>query len=131
MCYNVPHRPFSANHSHWLQNCNMLVYNRKILTYAKAYVRIKTKKGDDDMTAISVTKARENIYQLMSDVNLNCEPITITNNKGKNAVLIGEADWRAIQETLYLMSIPGMAESIIEGGNTPIEDCLSEDEVEW
>ena len=35
------------------------------------------------------------------------------------------------QETLYLMSIPGMAESIIEGGNTPIEDCLSEDEVEW
>ena len=40
------------------------------------------------MTAISVTKARENIYQLMSDVNLNCEPITITNNKGKNAVLI-------------------------------------------
>ena len=131
MCYNVPHRPFSANHSHWLQNCNMLVYNRKILTYAKAYVRIKTKKGDDDMTAISVTKARENIYQLMSDVNLNCEPITITNNKGKNAVLIGEADWRAIQETLYLMSIPGMAESIIEGGNTPLEDCLSEDEVEW
>lgn len=89
------------------------------------------KKGDDDMTAISVTKARENIYQLMSDVNLNCEPITITNNKGKNAVLVGEADWRAIQETLYLMSVPGMAESIVDGGNTPIEDCLSEDEVEW
>ena len=83
------------------------------------------------MNAISVTKARDNIYQLISDVNTNCEPITITNNKGKNAVLISEADWKAIEETLYLMSIPGMAESIIAGGNTPLEECLTEDEVEW
>ena len=83
------------------------------------------------MTAISATKARENIYQIISDVNANCEPITITNNKGKNAVLIGEADWRAIEETLYLMSVPGMAESIIAGGKTPIEECVSEEEVEW
>ena len=109
----------------------MVCNNKALLTYVKTYVIMYLKKGVDDMTAISVTKARENIYQLMSDVNLNCEPITITNNKGKNAVLIGEADWRAIQETLYLMSVPGMAESIIEGGNTSIEDCLSEDEVEW
>jgi len=83
------------------------------------------------MTAISVTKARENIYQLISDVNENSVPVTITNNKGKNAVLIGEADWRAIEETLYLMSIPGMAESIVAGGNTPLEECVPEDEVEW
>lgn len=83
------------------------------------------------MTAISATKARENIYQLISDVNANCQPITITNNKGRNAVLIGEDDWRAIEETLYLMSVPGLTESIINGGNTPLEDCLSEDEVEW
>lgn len=83
------------------------------------------------MTAISATKARDNIYQLISDVNANCQPITITNNKGRNAVLIGEDDWRAIEETLFLSSIPGMAQSIIEGGNTPLEDCLSEDEVDW
>jgi len=83
------------------------------------------------MIAISATKARDNIYQLISDVNANCQPITITNNKGRNAVLIGEDDWRAIEETLFLMSIPGMAQSIIEGGNTPLEDCLSEDEVDW
>lgn len=83
------------------------------------------------MTAISATRARENIYQLISDVNTNCQPITITNNKGKNAVLIGEEDWRAIEETLFLMSIPGMAESIIKGGSTPLEECLSEDEVDW
>ncbi len=83
------------------------------------------------MTSISATKARENIYQLLSDVNANCEPITITNTKGKNAVLISESDWNAIEETLYLMSVPGMAESIIQGGNTPVAECLSEDEVEW
>ena len=83
------------------------------------------------MIAISATKARDNIYQIISDVNANCEPITITNNKGKNAVLIREADWRAIEETLYLMSVPGMAESIIAGGKTPIEECVSEEEVEW
>ena len=83
------------------------------------------------MTAISATKARENIYQLIADVNANCEPITITNTKGKNAVLVSEADWKSIQETLYLMSIPGMAESIITGANTPLDECIAEDEVEW
>ncbi len=83
------------------------------------------------MTAISVTKARENIYQILSEVNSSSQPITITNNRGKNAVLISEEDWNAIQETLYLTSIEGMAESIIEGAKTPIEDCISEDMVEW
>ncbi len=83
------------------------------------------------MTAITATKARENIYRLMEDVNTNCTPVTITNTRGKNAVLIGEEDWRAIEETLHLMSIPGLTESILEGGKTAIEDCLTEDEVDW
>ena len=83
------------------------------------------------MTAITATKARDNIYQLIQEVNANCTPITITNTRGKNAVLIGEDDWKAIEETLYLMSIPGMAESIIMGGNTPLDDCLDESEVDW
>ena len=73
------------------------------------------------MTAITATKARENIYQLIQDVNVNSTPVTITNTRGKNAVLIGEEDWKAIEETLYLMSIPGMTESIIEGGNTDMK----------
>ena len=75
------------------------------------------------MTAISVTKARENIYQILSDVNDSSQPITITNKRGKNGVLISEEDWNAIQETLYLNSIQGMAESIIEAGREPLEDC--------
>ena len=83
------------------------------------------------MTAITATKARENIYQLIQDVNTNSTPINITNNRGKNAVLIGEEDWKAIEETLYLMSVPGMAESIVEGGNTDISECLDESEVDW
>lgn len=83
------------------------------------------------MMAISATKARDNIYKLIQDVNVSSTPITITNNKGKNAVLIGEDDWRAIEETLYLASIPGLCESIIEGGNTDVSDCIDESEVEW
>jgi len=83
------------------------------------------------MTAINVTKARENLYQLISDVNAGNSAITITNNRGKNAVLLSEDDWNAVQETLYLMSVPGLTESIIEGGKTSIDECVSEDEVEW
>ena len=83
------------------------------------------------MLSISATKARENIYQLITDVNDSSIPVIITNNRGRNAVLIAEDDWKALQETLYLMSIPGMAESIKEGGETPIEECLSENEVSW
>ena len=51
------------------------------------------------MTAITATKARENIYQLIQDVNVNSTPVTITNTRGKNAVLIGEEDWKAIEES--------------------------------
>lgn len=83
------------------------------------------------MSAISVTKARENIYQLLNEVNASSTPVTITNARGKNGVLIGEDDWNAIQETLYLNSIPGMTESLLKGKDTAPEDCLPEDEVTW
>lgn len=83
------------------------------------------------MTVINATKARDNLYQLISDVNDNSEPITITNNRGKNAILISEDDWNAIQETIYLNSIPEMTDSIIKGGETSLEECLSESEVIW
>ena len=65
-------------------------------------------------------------------VNNSSQPITITNNRGKNGVLISEDDWNAIQETLYLNSIPGMAESIIEAGKEPLEECsVYEPDEEW
>jgi prevent-host-death family protein len=63
------------------------------------------------MTTISATKARSQLYQLIDDANDSHEPIQITGKRG-NAVLLSESDWSAIQETLYLQSIPGMVESI-------------------
>jgi prevent-host-death family protein len=77
------------------------------------------------MPIITATKARAKLYRLINEVTLSHEPIIITSKRG-NAVLIPEDDWRAIQETLYLLSIPGMRESIKEGLATPIEEC-SED----
>lgn len=83
------------------------------------------------MNAMNVTQARANLFQLIASVNFNSEPITLTNNKGKNAVLIGEDDWNAIQETLYLNSIPGMYDSLKAGMETSLEECISEKDVEW
>ncbi len=73
--------------------------------------------------AVTAPTAQKNFYKLMADVNANSAPVVITNDNGKNAVLISEDDWNAIQETLYISSIPGMAESIIEAGNEPSEKC--------
>ncbi len=66
------------------------------------------------MSTINITNARANLFQLVSDVNVGFNPITIVNNKGKNAVLISEEEWKNIEETLYLSSIPGFVENINE-----------------
>ena len=79
------------------------------------------------MTSISITKARAKLNQIVSEVNESSQPITITNNRGKNAVLIGEEDWKAIQETLYLNSIPGMSQSILASKEEDLSECTSYD----
>ena len=73
------------------------------------------------MTSISATEARKRLYKLLDDVSQSHEPVQIT-GKRSNAVLVGEDDWRAVQETLHLVSIPGMRESILEGMATPIDE---------
>ena len=84
------------------------------------------------MTSISITKARAKLKQIVSEVNESSQPITITNNRGKNAVLIGEEDWKAIQETLYLNSIPGMSQSILSSKEEDLSECTSYDpNEEW
>ena len=83
------------------------------------------------MTSISATALRQDIYNIISRVNEDCTPISITNTRGKGAVLVGEDDWAAIEETLYLMSVPGMADSLVAGKAEAIEDCASEDDLEW
>ena len=74
------------------------------------------------MPTLTATEARKRLYRIIDQVSLSHEPVVIT-GKRANAVLIAEDDWRAIQETLYLLNIPGMRESIRNGLNTPIEKC--------
>ncbi len=71
-----------------------------------------------DMDTIKATEARANLYSLIDQVEQSHEPVLIT-GKRSNAVLIAEDDWKSVQETLYLLSLPGMRESLIQGVSTP------------
>jgi antitoxin YefM len=84
--------------------------------------------GAGIMTTIKVSEARDKLGRLVEEAASSHEPILIT-GKRANAVLISEEDWRAVQETLYLLSIPGMRESIREGLQTPVEECAKE--LDW
>jgi len=77
------------------------------------------------MTSITATQARKRLYALVDEVQESHEPIEITGKRG-SAVLVGDEDWRAVQETLYLVSIPGMRESIMDGMVTPVEGLANE-----
>lgn len=74
------------------------------------------------MKTISATSARSDLYRLIDSALSDHEPVQITGKRG-NAVLLSEEDWRAIQETLHLLNIPGMRESIVEGMAEPVERC--------
>jgi antitoxin YefM len=83
------------------------------------------------MTSVTATEARKDIYNLIARVNEDCKPVTITTTKGKGAVLVGEDDWNSIEETLYLMGIPGMSEKLLAAHNEDLEDCVDADELDW
>lgn len=80
------------------------------------------------MKTITATEARKKLYRLLDEVSVTSDPVQITGRRG-SGVLIAEADWRSIQETLHLLSIPGMRESIREGLDTELEDCV--EELDW
>mgnify|MGYP005641515539 FL=1 len=80
------------------------------------------------MTTVNVTEARANLYKLIDDASVSHEPVVITGKRG-NAVLLSEDDWTAINETLYLLSVPGMRESIIEGMQENLDETSTE--LEW
>ena len=80
------------------------------------------------MGTTNVTHARQNLFRLIERVNEEHEPLLITGKKG-SAVLVSEDDWRAIEETLFLNSIPGMTESIRQGMATPQSEM--DESVEW
>ena len=80
------------------------------------------------MTGITATEARSNLYRLIDETAESHQPIVIMGKRNK-AVLVSEEDWSAIQETLYLLSVPGMRESIREGMETPVDEC--DEELDW
>jgi len=80
------------------------------------------------MAGITATEARSNLYRLIDETAESHQPIIIMGKRNK-AVLISEEDWSAIQETLYLLSVPGMRESIREGMDTPVDECG--EELDW
>ena len=83
---------------------------------------------EEFMTTFTASKARASFYKLMDRTAEAHEPIQIT-GKRHNAVLVAEEDWEAIQETLYLLSVPGMREAIRKGLKTPLKKCSST--VKW
>ena len=80
------------------------------------------------MTTVNVTEARANLYKLIDDASVSHEPVVITGKRG-NAVLLAEGDWNAINETLYLLSVPGMRDSIIQGMQENLDETSTE--LEW
>jgi antitoxin YefM len=80
------------------------------------------------MATITASEARANLYRLIDEAARSHEAIRIT-GKRSNAILISEEDWSAIQETLYLLAVPGMRESIKEGLQTPVDEC--EEDLDW
>jgi PHD/YefM family antitoxin component YafN of YafNO toxin-antitoxin module len=80
------------------------------------------------MTTLNVTEARANLYKLIDDTTVSHEPVVITGKRG-NAVLLAEDDWKAINETLHLLSVPGMRESILEGMQESIDGAATE--LDW
>lgn len=80
------------------------------------------------MNTLTASQTRANLYRIIDQVATNHEPMIIT-GKRNNAVLIAAEDWAAIQETRYLLSVPGMRESIMEGLQTPVDECAKE--LEW
>jgi prevent-host-death family protein len=89
---------------------------------------LRTLERRTKMATITATEARKSLYRLLDEVSESHEPVQITGKRG-NAVLIAEEDWRAVQETLYLHSVPGMKESIVEGMKTPVDEC--DGELDW
>lgn len=80
------------------------------------------------MPSFSASEARKQLYHLVDQVQDTHEPVQII-GKRNTAILLAEEDWRAIQESLYLLSIPGMRESIRAGLNAPVEECAQE--LDW
>lgn len=77
------------------------------------------------MSILNATSARNNFFKIIDEALTTHKPITVTGKSG-NVIIISEEDYRSIEETMYLCSIPGMREKIIKGLNTPLDECVED-----
>lgn len=82
------------------------------------------------MLNTNVTAFRKNIFQLLEQTIKYNEPVNVSTKDG-NVIVLSEEDYNSLMETLYLSSIPGMKETIAEGLNTALSECVPESEVQW
>ena len=121
-CKGTHYETYDAgNYQLWLRKNSSEIDMTYVITYflvEEEYI----------MTTLSVTEARANLYKLIDDTLLNHEPVIITGKRG-NAVLLAEDDWNAINETLHLLSVPGMRETILAGMQESIDGAATE--LDW
>jgi len=80
------------------------------------------------VTTLTTTEASQRLDEVLDNLAESHEVVWIAGQR-HSGVLVSEDDWRSIQETLYLTSVPGMKESIVEGLRTPVEQCAKE--LDW
>lgn len=100
-------------------NKRILIFSIAVSEHEFLWYDISYAKRNTLMTILKASEARSNLYRLIDEAAEHHTPVQIT-GKRNNAVLVGEDDWRSIQETLYLLSIPGMRESIRKGMAEPV-----------
>ena len=82
------------------------------------------------MTTMTVTEARKTLYNLVDETNISHQPVHILGKRG-GAVLIGEDDWNAIEETLYLNQFPGLVKSIKDAAKEPLDNGTLLEDLNW
>ena len=82
------------------------------------------------MLATNVTSFRKNIFALLEQTIKYNEPLSVSTKSG-SVVVLSEEDYRGLTESLYLSSVPGMKEKLLDGKSTPLGDCVAEDELDW
>ena len=82
------------------------------------------------MRTVNATTARTTFFRLMDELTEAHEPVVVTGRR-HNIVMLPEEDWRGIQETLFLLSIPGLRKDLLKGKATPLDTCGPEEALEW
>lgn len=120
----------SSNFALCAEKRKVRIINSSIDKKMNVRYNVRAVKEVEMMINTNVTSFRKNVYGILEQAIKYNEPVNVSTKDG-NAIIISEADYNDLMETLYLTSIPSMKEKIQEGLETPLSECVSEDEVEW